>query len=152
MFIYSFELRKVIIAQGPVGVLFPPSSCRFAPCMLASLSVCVCVCVCSRLVSWQEHAETLFFFWGGVIWVQKAWTFGCNFPQRPVFLAHCSWEIFPDFWPVSASLSLSLSLCLSFSGYKQEQRQWKGTWEVGKREGFGERKLGRDFGVMFLTS
>ena len=128
------KLRKVIVADGPVGVLPPPSSCQFAPCMLASLSVCVCVhglfagqChwLQQHACKWEILAETrrdrvfLFFFFS------KTWAFGCNFPQRPVFLAHCSWEVFLDFWPVSLSLS--------FSGYKQEQRQWKGMWEVGPR-------------------
>ena len=95
------------------------------------------------LVSWQKHAETVFF--GGVsfsfCFLSQNLGIGCNFPHRPVFLAHCSWE----FFLILASFCLSLSL--SFSGCEQELRQWKGTWEVGKREGFGERKLVRDLGV-----
>ena len=80
-------------------------------------------------------------FWGGFFlggfknlgnWLQ--------FPSQacvsgPLFLGN-----FPDFWPVSASLSLSLSHSFSATSKSRD-------WEVCKREGFGERNLARDLGV-----
>ena len=106
---YYFELIKVTLTDRPTGVLPPPSSCQFAPCMLASLSH---VSFFFFAFLFQELGCAFFL----VLLFQELGHLAAISLKRPVFLAHCSWEIFSDVWPVSASLSLS------FSSYKQEQR------------------------------
>ena len=132
---HDFKLMKVTVTEWPVSVLPPPSSCQFAPCMLASLSVCVCVRAraFTACILAETHRDRVF--------LERCFFLAFSLKNLGIWLHHCFWETFPDFWPVSLSLSLSLPpLPPSFSSYKQEQRQWKGTWEAGKREGSRERK------------
>ena len=126
-----FNELQLPLPMGPsVSFPLPP---RVSCALHACLSVCVCVCVCSRLVSSQKPRP---FFLGG-----------CFLFQKPGHLAAislkglCFWPIVPG--KLSLISSQFLLLSLSFSSYKQEQRQRKGTGEVGERERFGERKLGR---------